>query len=442
MKTEFFIPHYVEVLINTLEKNGFEAFIVGGCVRDLLLSKIPSDYDIATNALPEQMMQCLNEFKCIPTGLKHGTITVLSDGKSVEITTYRSDGEYLDHRRPQSVEFSANLNEDLSRRDFTVNAMAYSPKTGLIDLFGGKNDLEQKILRCVGNPQKRFDEDALRILRGLRFASTLGFDFEKETLEALFASKELLREISAERISSELLKLLCGKNAKKVLMECTEILEIVIPEIKPCIGFLQHSKYHKYDVWEHICTCVAEAKNDPIIRLAMLLHDIGKPDCFFMKDGEGHFYGHEKKSAEKAQRILKRLKFDNETLERVVLLIKSHCFNPSDDEKQIKRMLSKLGEEAFFQLLDVSRADNSAKNDFCKEILETISLCEAKAKEIIEKNECFSLKNLAVNGSDLVQMGFKGKEIGQKLDFLLQGVIDGRFENKKDILLTILQDMI
>mgnify|MGYP000950060723 FL=1 len=225
-------------------------------------------------------------------------------------------------------------------------------------------------------------------------------------------------------------------------MECTEILEVIIPEIKPCVGFLQHSRYHKYDVWEHICTCVAEAKNDPIIRLTMLLHDIGKPDCFFMRDGEGHFYGHEKKSAEKAQRILKRLKFDNETLERVVLLIKSHCFNPSDDEKQIKRMLSKLGQEAFFQLLDVSRADNSAKNDFCKEILETISLCEAKAKEIIEKNECFSLKNLAVNGSDLIQMGFKGKEIGQKLDFLLQGVIDGRFENKKDILLTILQDMI
>ncbi len=442
MKTEIFIPDYVEVLINTLEKNGFEAFIVGGCVRDLLLSKTPFDYDIATNALPEQMLECLNEFKCIPTGLKHGTITVLSSGRSVEITTYRSDGEYLDHRRPQSVNFSADLNMDLARRDFTINAMAYSRKTGIIDPFGGRNDLERQLICCVGNPQKRFDEDALRILRGLRFASTLGFGFEKETFKALLNSKELLREISAERISAELIKLLCGENVKKVLMECSEIIEVVIPEIKPCIGFLQHSKYHKYDVWEHICTCVEKAKKDPIIRLTMLLHDIGKPDCFFMENGEGHFYGHEKTSAEKAQKILKRLKFDTDTLERVVLLIRSHCFNPSDNEKQIKRMLSRLGEEAFFQLLDVARADNSAKNDFCMDILKTISLCEAKAKEIIEKNECFSLKTLAVNGNDLLQMGFKGKEIGKKLDFLLQGVIDGRFENKKDSLLTILRDMI
>lgn len=429
------IPDYVNKIITALEENGFEAYIVGGCVRDTLLMLTPHDFDVTTNALPEQMKQCFTSFKVVETGIKHGTLTVFVDSEPVEVTTYRIDGEYTDHRRPEEVTFTTSLKEDLARRDFTINALAYSEKTGIVDFFGGQDDLTNQVIRCVGEPKKRFSEDALRIMRALRFSATLGFGIESETSKQLLALKTTLKKIAVERISVELEKMIMGNNCYSVLMEYPTVLAEIIPEIAPCVGFEQHNKYHKYNVWEHIVMAVATSKKDRIIRLAMLLHDIEKPNCFKLENGQGHFYKHEKKSADKANEILHRLRYDNDTITRVCLLIENHYFTPVNEEKAIKKLLSKIGNEAFFQLLDVQRADANAKNDFCLDRLPILWEIEKNARGIISRGDCLSLKDLAVNGNDLMELGYEGKKIGETLKSLLVMVIDEKVANERDALL-------
>lgn len=444
---EIIIPLYIEELLECLYSNGYEGYLVGGCVRDILSGKEPYDYDLATNATPLQMKKCFGDYRVIETGIKHGTLTVVSEGNNVEITTYRIEEGYSDNRHPDNVVFTRSLKEDLSRRDFTVNAMAYSETEGLVDYFDGVGDLKSNVLRAVGDPQKRFTEDALRILRALRFASALDFTIEEETEKALKDCKNELCNISAERIRDELLKLLTGDNVHHVLMEYADVLSVVIPEITPCVGFDQQNKYHKYDVWEHIAVSVSIAPKNEILRLTMLLHDIAKPQCFTIDEkGQGHFKGHEKLSAIVAGDILKRLKFDNKTIDLVCLLISLHYFVPvvkadgQPSEKQIKRLMNKTGKDAFFMLLDVQRADNGAKHQFCKERMPVLDKMQIKAEEIIKNHNCFSLKDLSVDGNDLKELGLSGREIGQSLDFLLNKVIDEEIPNNKQELINCLFD--
>lgn len=435
------IPLYVDRILKCLYKNNFDGYIVGGAVRDNLLNKCPEDYDIATDAVPEEMKKCFSEFKVIETGIKHGTLTVISDGKPIEVTTYRIDGEYNDSRHPESVSYTDKLSEDLKRRDFTINTMAYSEKTGIIDYYGGQEDLRNKVIKCIGNAYKRFDEDALRIMRALRFASVLGFDIEENTKIAICEKKDTLIEISKERLRDELCKLIMG-NCRRILVDFAEVFSVVIPEIVPCIKFDQKNKYHKYDVWEHIAVSVEAAKPDLIIRLTMLFHDIDKPKCFTLdKNGQGHCPKHDVCSALTSEKIMERLRFDNDTKERVSLLIRYHCMVPKFDEngnpseKQIRRYMSEMGEDALFQLFYVQKADFSAKNEFCLERLPQIEKIYYLAEEIIKRNDCYTLKNLAVKGNDLTDIGIEGKAVGEMLDKLLNKVIDKELFNERKELL-------
>ncbi len=441
------IPDNVRAVLSALENKGFEAFVVGGCVRDSLMGRIPHDWDVTTNARPDEVKAACSAFKIIETGLKHGTVTVLSDGRGIEVTTYRTDGIYTDFRRPESDEFATDITADLSRRDFTINAMAYSEKAGIIDRFNGVDDLENKIIRCVGNPEKRFNEDALRIMRALRFSSELSFAIEEKTAAAAEKLRENLQNISSERLFSELTRLVCGKNCFDVLTKYPSVLETFIPEITPCVGFAQHNRYHLYDVWTHIAKSVSVAVNDRIIRLAMLFHDIGKPSCYTFdeKNGQGHFYGHEATSAELAREILIRLRCDKKTEELVCLLIKYHSTRTSffDEEggiseKIIRRRLSLIGPENFFMLLDVKRADAMAKQPFCLDELPTFDVVEETARRLLKEDSCLSLKQLEINGNDLIERGYSGEEIGKKLNSLLGAVIDGAVPNKREILLSLL----
>ena len=432
------VPDYALKALKILETSGFEAYLAGGCIRDSLLGRVPHDWDITTNALPEQVMESFGAFRVIPTGLKHGTVSVIIDNELIEITTYRLDGEYSDNRRPDSVTFTGRLIDDLARRDFTVNAFAWNPKDGLVDFFDGVSDLENKIIRCVGNPKDRFNEDALRIMRGVRFASELGFKIEPATLNAMAELKALLDNISYERIGAELSRAVMGTAFTEVFMKTPEILLQIIPEMQDCAGFNQKSKYHIYDVYEHILVSVGCAENDLQVRLAMLFHDIAKPESFKMdEDGEGHFKGHPQKSAKTAEAVLKRLRYDNHTIERVALLIFYHDTTIPCNEKGVKRWLSKIGEQAMRQLLCVKTADDMAKNPDTakKRQQETNTLCEIIDK-IIEQEQCYSLKDLAVNGSDLINAGIpSGKIIGRILEKLLNMVIDSEVENEKAALL-------
>ena len=435
------IPTNIETVIEKLEQGGFEAYIVGGCIRDLLLGNAPKDYDITTSALPEEIKRCLSGYNTIDTGIKHGTVTVVSEGENVEVTTFRIDGEYSDHRHPESVCFSRKLSDDLSRRDFTINAMAYNHKTGLIDPFGGRKDLFLRRLCCVGDPAVRFEEDALRIMRVLRFASELDMEIEETTASAALRMRHLLKDVSQERLSKELVRLLAGESPYRVLTRFSEVLAVIIPEISPCVGFEQHSRYHAYDVWEHIAYAVENSFPDPDVRLALLFHDIGKPRCFTMDDeGRGHFISHEKISAEIAEEALKRMKFPANTIKRVEKLVRSHCITPSDDRKIVRRLLSKVGEEDIFLLAEVMKGDNRAKQSFCLERVQTIDSMKKRAEEIIAENQCFKLSNLAVSGNNMLALGLKGAEIGKALNFLLDAVISEKAENSRESLIAYLKE--
>ena len=439
------IPCEVQFIIDTLETNGYEAYAVGGCVRDSLLEKEPEDWDICTSALPEQTLKIFSGRHVIETGLKHGTLTLMLDHKPFEITTYRIDGVYSDNRRPDKVEFVNDLKADLSRRDFTINAMAYHSKTGLVDFFGGANDLEKGIIKCVGDTGKRFREDALRIMRAMRFAAVLGFEIDEDTSKAMLDNKNLLSNIAAERIHNELNKLVAGKNAKSILMRHVPVITEIIPEILPMIEFEQNNPWHYLDIWHHTLTALIHVPADVALRLTMLFHDIGKPKCYTESgDGSGHFYGHPQASHDIAKEIMLRLKYDNDTVETVTQLILYHDAEIKNDGRNIKRWLNRIGEERFRLLLEVKKADNKAQAIvFAQEKLDMLDDTEILLDEIIEQEQCFSLKDLNVNGNDLIHLGIpEGVMVGNILNRLIDMVIDEQVENDKIKLLEAVEKMI
>ena len=430
------LPEGVSRALTMLEEAGYEAFIVGGCVRDFLMGVPPKDYDITTSALPEETKAVFRDYHVIETGIRHGTVTVMMDGNPLEITTYRTEGTYSDNRHPDSVSFTASLREDVARRDFTMNAIAYSPTRGWIDHFGGAKDIQHGIIRCVGDPITRFQEDALRMMRGIRFASVLGFAIEANTAAAIHENRERIPTVSAERIQVELTKLLCGDNVKNVLMDWWDVIGTVIPEILPMHGFDQKNPHHIYDVWEHTAVAVSQIPPEPHLRLCALLHDIGKPTSFTVDEkGIGHFYGHPAVSERMTEEILARLKYDNATRRRVGTLVKQHDRIVEPKETAVKRALSRLTPEVFFDLLAMKRADNLAQAR--QDRLKAYDEMESIAREILDKQECISVSALAVNGNDLIAIGMKpGREIGEMLTHLLDRVIRGRLENDRDVLLT------
>lgn len=424
-----------EALLKRLEDAGFEAYYVGGCVRDHLMGRAVHDVDITTNALPEQTAAVFEGYKVIPTGIKHGTVTVLAGGTPYEITTYRVDGDYSDSRRPDSVEFTPDITQDLARRDFTMNAIAMDIRGNIVDPFGGRGDIERALIRCVGEPEKRFTEDALRIMRGIRFASQLGFGIEEKTAQAIIDMRGRLSIISRERVREELDKLLCGKDCGKVLTDYRVIIAEIIPEMVACFGFDQFSRYHKYDVYEHIVKTVTSAPQDQLIlRRALLLHDIAKPQMFTLdENGIGHFKGHAKVSAEMARDILTRLRFDNRTIALTSQLIAHHS-DKIHSERQIRLMVSELGIETFLMLMDFKKYDNCGKNDFVLNENEEFDRFKVIAREFADSGECITLSQLALSGSDLTELGFRGREIGTALAQLHSLVISGDLPNDKQAL--------
>jgi len=431
------LPGEVKYIIDTLEKSGHRAYAVGGCVRDSVMGKEPNDWDICTSALPAQTIKSFAKERIFETGLHHGTVSLLLSKKVYEITTFRTDGQYTDNRRPDTVNFVSDLKSDLNRRDFTINALAYHPNEGLIDHFDGLEDINQKIIRCVGDADMRFKEDALRIMRAVRFASTLNFVIEQSTLDAILRNRKLLDKIAAERISSELDALLLGENVENVLHNYSAVIETVIPEIAALIGFDQKSSYHDLDAWSHTAKTVANASPDRVLRLTMLLHDIAKPDCFTEKGGVGHFYGHQKAGSEVARRILNRLKYDKETIKTVTILVLYHDVDIEANDKAVKRWLNRLGLENLRMLSQVKMADATAKSsEHIMPQTVKIEALSALIDEVLEKQSCFTLKDLAISGKDLINCGIpEGAQVGKVLRELLEMVIDDHLPNERDALL-------
>lgn len=432
------IPQFAQAVADRLTKMGYEAYFVGGCVRDAIIGRNMNDYDIATNALPDEMKTVFADMKIIPTGEKHGTMTVVSQGENIEVTTYRVDGEYEDGRRPMSVSFTKNITDDLARRDFTVNAICYNGK--FVDPFGGRDDIEKQVIRTVGDPDTRFGEDALRIMRALRFAATLGFSISDDTKKSIHKNKELLKKVSAERIFTEFSKLVTGEYAADVLLEYSDVIGVFIPEILPCVGFDQKNEYHIYDVYEHIVRALDASENDLKIRLAVFFHDIGKPECFTLDEKGGHFKGHDKKSAQISRDVLKRLKADNDTVDTIELLVREHQRDILPEKRYVKRCLSKIPYDMFDMLLKVKYADTLAHSDKAKGNFEVLEKLKNLREEIEAEGACLSLKDLAINGNDLKKMGVtEGKKIGEILNALLEKVIDGEIENEREQLIEIVK---
>ena len=433
------MPKNVDIAINLLQSAGFEAYAVGGCVRDSLLGKTPNDWDITTSAKPEDMKSVFADFHCIDTGIKHGTVTVVIDGEPLEITTFRLDGEYEDNRHPKSVTFTSNLGADLGRRDFTVNAMAYSKMTGTVDLFGGQNDLKNKIIRCVGDPDRRFNEDTLRILRALRFASALDFEIEEKTAQSLLKNRALLGNISEERIAKELLKLVCGKGAKRILTDFAPVLFEILPELQPMYKNSHDNPHHCYDIYEHTLIAVESINPEPTLRFAMLLHDCGKPAVKkFDENGVAHFYGHQRISAEISAQILARLKVSNKFRDEILFLVSNHDrWELYENTEKMPRYLSKFGLDGVLNLLKVMRADVLAQSPEYRYRLDQIADAEETAKNLAAQKPCLSLSELQINGRTLMDIGIpQGRKLGAVLAQLLDEVIDGVTKNTQEALTT------
>lgn len=432
------LPKNVKTIIKILNTHNYEAFIVGGCVRDSVIGLTPHDWDICTNAKPEEIKKCFENFNTFDSGIKHGTISVVLDGEVFEVTTYRIDGTYSDNRRPDSVTFTSDITQDLARRDFTINAMAYNEKRGLIDPYGGRNDLSDKIIKCVGNPDFRFNEDALRIIRALRFASVYNFEIDDETAKSIHKNADLLNNIAVERISVELNKLLSGNGAEKILNNYRDVIAVFIPEIKPMFDYNQHTKHHNRDLWHHITYAVKSIDNSPLLRMSMLLHDIGKPKAC-KRDGDGtcHFKGHPKYSAEMAETILRRLKYSNDFIETCITIIKYHDVRFSGSKCQLRHVMSAIGDKNVELLLKIQRADIMAQSDYKhKEKLEKLNLACKTYKEILADKDCFTLKQLKINGNDIKNLGVsEGIKIGKILKILLGLVIEDKIENEKSALI-------
>lgn len=437
------LPKNVKKIIGILEENGFEAYAVGGCVRDCLLGRVPNDWDITTSALPAQVKSLFK--KTVDTGIQHGTVTVLLDREGFEVTTYRLDGVYEDGRHPREVTFTSLLREDLKRRDFTINAMAYNEREGLVDLFGGAGDMKEGIIRCVGDPMERFQEDALRILRAVRFSAQLGFSIEEGTRKAIQILAPNLARISAERIQTELVKLAVSPHPEEFRTAYeTGITRVILPELDLAMETEQNNPHHRFTVGDHLIASMGEIEPEKALRLAMLLHDIGKPLVKSTdEEGKDHFYGHADVSADLARRILRRLKFDNDTVGKVTKLIAFHDYRPDLNERAVRRMLNKVGKELFYAVLKVQRADIAAQSDYQRsEKEEQVRSVEKIAEGIFEKEQCFCLKDLSVTGRDLIDDGMKpGKDLGRVLDELLKEVIREPEHNTREFLLAYSREL-
>ena len=439
MSVSLTIPENVKIILKILNSAGHEAYIVGGCVRDAILGRTPGDWDITTSAMPEEVKALFR--RTVDTGIKHGTVTVLIGGEGYEVTTYRIDGEYEDGRHPKQVTFTRSLSEDLLRRDFTINAMAYHPGTGLVDLFGGKEDLDARIIRAVGVPDDRFDEDALRILRAVRFSAQLDFGIEPATMKSIADHAENLRLISAERIRVELTKTLISDHPEKFMtFHETGITSVLFPEFDQMLAMPQENPWHCCDVGRHTMKVVCGVPADTVLRWTALLHDVGKLWTKTIdEEGKAHFYGHAKRSAEFAEGFLRDLKFDNHTIDMVCLFTRHHDAWFDGSDKVTRRVISRVGKENFPALLMIARADAMAKSDFAKaQLLPKYDTVAEGFRRIIAADQCTSLKELAVNGGDLIKAGIKpGKEMGELLQSLLTHVIDIPEDNVKEVLLEL-----
>lgn len=441
MNVKIEIPQDVKFILNTLMDNGYEAYIVGGCVRDSILNKIPKDWDITTKAKPEEVIKLFD--KVVPTGLKHGTITVIVNKENYEVTTYRTDGEYEDNRHPKDVQFVSSLKEDLARRDFTINAMAYNERDGLVDYFGGMKDLKDKIIRTVGESKKRFNEDALRMLRAIRFSAQLGFEIDGILLSTVKELRDNIKNISKERIREEFSKTLLNNPRRiDILREC-ELLEYIIPGIDAIYDFNQSNPYHIYDLYNH--TIASAEAIEPVLhlRLTMILHDLGKVKTKTTDEsGISHFYAHAKESVEIAEKILKNLKYDNNTKNKVLTLIQYHDCTLKT-KISIKRMLNRIGESLLRDLIKVQKADILSQSPiYAKERLDNLLEAESILNSILAQNECFNLKDLKLNGEDLIKLGFnRGKGIGETLNYLLKLVLEDPSLNEREKLINIVKEM-
>lgn len=434
---EIALPVGASAILHALQSYGFEAYAVGGCVRDSLLGIAPKDWDICTSATPQQVEKIFASHRIIETGMQHGTVTIVMQDGQYEVTTFRTDGDYSDHRRPDTVSFTGSIAEDLARRDFTMNAIAYNG-SGLLDFYNGLSDLQSITISCVGSADARFREDALRMMRALRFSSVYGFSIEPTTAAAIHKNKDLLRLIAAERINNEFCKLLCGKNALTVLLEYSDVMAVIIPELVPCIGFDQNNRYHQYTVYDHMMHAVANCKTDSLpVRLALFLHDIGKPFCYTEDENGGHFHGHAVPSRDIAKTVLERLRFDTKTKNEVLELILYHDAVIEPTPKTVRRWLNKVGEERLRQLLLVREADIRAH--VASTQTSRFARCSAVASildEVIRQEQCFSLKDLAVSGKDILVLGIpQGKRVGEILHSLLDKVISDELPNDRAVLL-------
>ncbi len=430
-------PESAGYIIDKLDRNGFEAFLVGGCVRDSILGREPYDWDIATNALPEDIKRIFD--KTYDTGIRHGTVSVAAGDGILEVTTYRIDGEYTDFRRPDNVSFTADIKEDLARRDFTVNAMAYSPRTGLVDYFDGLRDLNDLRIRAVGDAGVRFLEDALRMLRAVRFSAQLDFSIDKATFDAIKENSGLIRNICRERIRDELNKILTSANpANFNLLYEAGLLDNIIPEFTRCYKTGQNNPYHVYDVAQHILHAVEYVENSSILRWTMLLHDIGKPPKKTTDaNGIDHFYGHQEAGALLAGQILNRLRFDKDSIKKIVRLIQFHDIDIFDTEKSVRRVVSKVGEDLFLDLLEVQKADAMAQNHiYLDKRLIKLDNIKKIFGGIKEANQCLKKADMAVNGHDLISLGMKpGRELKDMLNYLFESVLEDPELNERQKLI-------
>lgn len=430
------IPFQIEELLRRVENAGYKAYLVGGCVRDSLMGVQPHDFDIAVSSVPKETERIFADCRVIETGIKHGTVTVLYKGLSIEMTTFRTDGEYKDGRHPESVTFSEDIEDDLSRRDFTINGMAYGLESGLVDPFGGRNDLNAGIIRCIGDPDKRFSEDALRILRALRFSARLGFRIEEHTKLAMLRHKSDLKKVSAERVFSELKQIICGYHIKPVMLEYHEIFSEILPPLAVQVGYDQNSRYHNSTLYEHTARAVEAAPAEPLLRLVMLFHDMGKPQCRTVdENGQGHYKSHADASVKIADELLRGFKCDNSTRMMICEVVKYHDIPIDTSRKYIKRMISRIGYEVFRNVMLAHMADDSAKADFVlarldieREILET-------AKAIEDEKPCLTVKELAVSGRDLGRFIPPSPRMGAILKQLLSEVVDEKLPNEKTALI-------
>ncbi len=426
------LPHAVGVVIETLERAGHTAWVVGGCVRDSLCGVTPHDWDLTTSARPDAMQKLFPKVRL--TGVQHGTVTVIQDDMALEVTTYRGEGAYTDGRRPDAVCFLSRVEEDLARRDFTINAMAYHPVRGLCDPFGGREDLQAGLLRAVGDPDQRFTEDALRILRGVRFAAKTGFTIEPHTVYAMYRQMQRLAHIASERVFAELCTILTSRYTGRSLRQYRAVLAVVLPELAPMFGLCQHNPHHCYDVWEHTVRTVEAIPAQPVLRWTMLLHDSGKPHTYTIDEaGVGHFYGHPKVSAELAHQILMRLRAPNALRTQVETLVEFHDHGIGQEERQVRRALAKHGEAVVRQLLAVKKADYTGQNTFPVHLQE-LQHTERLVNGICAQAPCLTLQTLAVDGYTMQELGLSGVSIGEGLRWLLTQVVEGQVPNEPEAL--------